>query len=173
MEADIDRLLSAGARNSRASGEQTTNVLQTLPGDHWSAFYAAIRRTISDIVHQSPGEIDEGVVHLRAWANRLQAGEGGDLHLAALHNHSPAFLSAVYYVRLPDKDAGDHVDGTYFVNPFPHSLTNPRPGVLVAGAPGRLVVFPSWVLHGVSLADVHHWRSSRLVVAIDAHVIPA
>jgi Putative 2OG-Fe(II) oxygenase len=174
MEADVDRLLNSGERNLRASGEQTTSTLQTMPGQHWSAFFEAVRRAITSVIDDSPGKIDEGTVHIRAWATRLRPETIGsrDLHLAVLHNHSPAFLSGVYYVRIPEKRRSDNIEGTYFVNPFPHSLASPNPGVLVAAALGRLVLFPSWVLHSASLADVHQWRSSRLVVAIDAHITP-
>jgi len=174
LEADIDELLSHGGRNRAGYGEQTLTRLHQLAGSHWKRFFSEIRRVISDVVATSPAPVDQGTVHLRAWASRLR--RDGDyskryLRLSALHNHSPAFLSAVYYLRVPPGvREGD--GGTFFVNPFPHSLASPQPGMVIPPREGRVVVFPSWLMHGPALLDDPASQLPRLVIAVDAHLLP-
>jgi hypothetical protein len=174
LESDVDDLLEAGQRNEAGYGEQTTTTLHDLNAPHWKYFFSEIRRVILDVVATSGGSLDEGVVHLRAWASRLRRdGNYSEryLRLSALHNHSPAFLSAVYYLRIP-KDLQDGDGGTFFVNPFPHPLASPRPGLVVPAVEGRVILFPSSLLHGPAFLDYRNLRSPRVVIAVDAHLIP-
>jgi hypothetical protein len=172
--ADIEDLLARGDRNPAAYGEQTSTRLQELTAPHWRRFFAEMRRIVSCVAETSAGALDEGVVHLRAWASRLRLdGDPSErrLWLGALHNHSPAFLSAVYFLRLPagtSKGEG----GTCFVNPFPHSLVSPHPGVVIAPAEGRVIVFPSWLMHGPLPTARSTPGLPRVVIAVDAHFIP-
>lgn len=174
LEADILGLLGRGVRNPAAYGEQTATVLHELDAPHWKRFFFMVRTVIRGVASSLSGPLDEGMVHLRAWGSRLsRAGDYSERHLrlSALHNHSPAFLSAVYYLRLP-KEGSEGDGGTFFVNPFPHSLSSPHPGVVVSPEEGSIVVFPSWVMHGPVLLDYTRVQAPRIVIGIDAHLIP-
>jgi hypothetical protein len=145
LEQDIEQMLARRYRNAFAYGQQTSTELHELRAPHWK----------------------------RAWASKL-GGQGSysdqHLRLNALHNHWPAFLSSVYYLRIPgDVDSAEA--GTFFVNPFPHSLAAPHPGVAIPAVEGRLVVFPSWFMHGPLILRPSH-ASLRLVIAVDVHLIP-
>lgn len=174
LERDIDDLLARGERNEAAYGEQTATKLHELTTPHWKYFFSEVRRVITQVVTASAIPIDEGVVHLRAWASRLRSGGSYDeryLRLSALHNHSPAFLSAVYYLRIPSiLSEGD--GGTFFVNPFPHPLASSQPGVVIPAVEGRIVLFPSWLMHGPAFLDYSNSLSPRVVIAVDAHLVP-
>ncbi|HWF07362.1 MAG TPA: putative 2OG-Fe(II) oxygenase [Bryobacteraceae bacterium] len=172
LEADIEDMLSNGLRNESAYGEQTVTKLHQLRAPHWDRFFGEVRRVIGEVIAASRATLDPATVYLRAWASKL-AREGDysrrRARLSAIHNHSPAFLSAIYYLRVPqEQEKGE--SGTLFVNPFPQSLASPQPGVVLPGLEGRIVVFPSWVLHApAELADL---KSPRIVIAVDAHFIP-
>jgi hypothetical protein len=174
FETDIEQMLARGERNLAAYGEQTLTVLHQLTAPHWKLFFSKVRGVILRVVQDSPIKLDEGRVHLRAWASTMSK-EGQycqrQTRLNALHNHSPAFVSAIYYLRIPpDLEEGD--GGTLFVNPFPNSLAQPDPGTVVSPAEGRLVVFPSWLVHSPFLLDYSNVSSPRIVIGIDAHFIP-
>lgn len=174
FERDIDDLIARGERNEAGYGEQTATKLHELTTPHWKCFFSEIRRVILEVVAVSRAPLDEGTVHLRAWASRLrQDGSYSEryLRLSALHNHSPAFLSAVYYLRIP-KNLGGGDAGTFFVNPFPHPLASPRPGIVIPAVEGRVVLFPSWLMHGPAFLDYSDSPSPRVVIAVDAHLVP-
>ena len=173
FESDINELLASGQRNPEGYGEQTTTTLQNMPGPHWKLFFSEIQKTISQVVEDSGAKLDEGVVHLRAWASTLRKGGHSErnLRLSALHNHSPAFLSAVYYVRVPE-ELKDGDGGTFFINPFPHPLSSQRPGVVIPAITGQVIIFPSWLMHGPAFLDFSRAPSPRVVIAVDAHLIP-
>jgi hypothetical protein len=173
LESDINNLLASGQRNLEGYGEQTTTTLQNLPGPHWKLFFSEIQKAIAQVVIESGAKLDEGLVHLRAWASILQKGSYDQryLRLSALHNHSPAFLSAVYYLKVPENlQAGD--GGTFFVNPFAHPLAGPNPGVVIPAVVGQAVIFPSSLMHGPAFLDFSQSNSPRVVIAVDAHLIP-
>ena len=172
--ADIDSLLRDGKQNKAAYGIQTETMLQTLTSRHWKVFFSEVRRVMTAIIEESPELIAHGRIHLRAWASRLEHIDDENerrLRLQALHNHSPAFLSSVYYLKVPEGLSGGD-GGTMFVNPFPHSIASPRPGLVVPSSEGRIVVFPSWLLHGPALLEHRHLQSPRIVIAVDAHLVP-
>jgi hypothetical protein len=74
-------------------------------------------------------------------------------------------------VRIPKElQSGD--GGTFFINPFPHPLANPRPGLVVPAVEGRVILFPSSLMHGPAFLDYRNSRSPRVVIAVDAHLIP-
>lgn len=172
MVVDVDELLVAGKRNYAGYGEQTATCLQEFTTSHWLKFFGEVRQVVSMICERSEGQLDEGTIHLRAWASKLSSGKYSErqFRLNALHNHSPAFISAVYYLRLSNGNAeGD--GGTFFVNPITHPIASPHPGVVIAPAEGRLIAFPSWIMHGPLLVDPKP-KSPRVIVGIDAHFIP-
>jgi hypothetical protein len=170
LAEDIEALLADGKRNSATASEQTLSILQTLPGSHWRRFFTSVAAVLQEIVATSAAHVDQSSMQLRAWASRVNpedAAEAADLGSGSLHNHSPAMLSAVYFLRAPEEGTG-----TYFVNPFPQSLVAPAPGTVIRAVEGRLVIFPSWVIHGPYFALSTVPRSPRVTIAIDAHVVP-
>jgi len=174
FETDIRSLLERGQRNTLAYGEQTATVLHELTAPHWKYFFSEIRRVISEVVQKSGAQLDEGVVHLRSWASILRSDADYSeryLRLSALHNHAPAFLSAVYYVRVPEEFTGGD-GGTFFLNPLQNPFSGSRPGIVVPAIEGRIVLFPSWLMHGPAVLDFHQPRAARIVIAVDAHLIP-
>lgn len=172
LEADIDELIARGQRNFAAQGVQTLAMLHELKSPHWERFFSGVRTVIAEIVENSAAVFDEGRVHLRAWAHRIgdEARDQKPLRLDILHNHSPAFLSAVYYLKVPPALSSGEA-GTFFVNPLPHSLASPHPGVAIPAAEGRLVVFPSWIVHGPLMLGAPS-SDARTIIAIDAHLVP-
>jgi uncharacterized protein (TIGR02466 family) len=71
-----------------------------------------------------------------------------------LHNHPNSFLSGVYYVTAPEKCGGLFFrDPRDLVHMFPAPILNVTPWTLqkVTYQPlaGRMLIFPSWLMHGV------------------------
>jgi uncharacterized protein (TIGR02466 family) len=90
------------------------------------------------------------------WANI-----NGKLAANFVHNHPLSFLSGVYYVQAPE-DCGN----LFFVDPRPASVVTAVPvaqlspwtfqKVVYQPKAGRLLIFPSWLGHGVepNLSDL-------------------
>lgn len=85
------------------------------------------------------------------WANLMQ---GDDQFPYALENHSPAVISAVFYVSKDSPEMGN----IYFANPLEHMLqTQPLSPERRFGnnysevdtRTGDILCFPSWLNHGV------------------------
>jgi tetratricopeptide (TPR) repeat protein len=95
-----------------------------------------------------------------SWSVRLR---GGGYH--AHHVHPQGWISSALYVALPGREAGDAPEAGWL------SLGEPQaalgldlpPTALVEPAPGRLVLFPSWMWHGTRPFGV----GERLTVAFD------
>lgn len=174
MEADVEEMLASGRRNEAGYGDQTPAVLHELTSPHWTHFFSEVHHVIERIVAGSPAIVDLGTCYLRAWASKLAGATNyaqDSFRLSAIHNHFPAFLSAVYYVRAPTTGR-EQVGGTTFINPFPQSLVTPHPGIIIQPAEGRLIVFPSWVMHGPELPTDAAGSGRRLVIGIDVHLVP-
>ena len=79
------------------------------------------------------------------------------------HQHAPAFLSGVFYLR----NAGDpETSGTIFHDPRgPWSHASRMR--YVPGTPGHLVVFPGWLYHKPMLDDNN--REKRYTIACNAY----
>jgi len=175
LEADIDELIDSGRYNPNAPGDQTLSELHLLNGDHWHRFFCAVRDCIRELLLGAPTRYDEGTIHLRAWATRVTpTGDSRGLGYRPqdLHNHAPAFFSGVYFVRGAGEASEGNRAGTYFANPFPHSVVAPAPGIVVPGREGRLILFPSWLLHGPRLTPESTRSHKRVLIAFDAHLIP-
>jgi len=173
MEADICDMLSRGDINQTAYGEQTASKIHELTGEHWDEFFKSVRSVIEELMSSAKG-FGETTVHLRAWASKLSRDGHYDrqrFQLSALHNHVPAFLSAIYYLRLSEQGKSTD-DGTFFVNPFMHPLASPQPGVVIAPQEGSLVIFPSSIMHGPLRMSYAKTNAPRIIVAVDAHLVP-
>ena len=174
LEADIDSALETD-RNGDAMGEQTLAVLQSLRGRHWDLYRSGLRASVQSLLQLHAPQLLDADLQLTTWAMKL--GRPGtypieQLRLAGVHNHFPAFLSSIYYVRVPQslKDRG--TAGTAFINFFPHSLVRDRPGTSVDASEGVLVLFPSWVLHTPLAFEYQDDVEARVVIASDIYVVP-
>lgn len=95
-----------------------------------------------------------------SWSVRLGAG-GHHAH----HVHPQGWISSALYVALPPKSAEDAPDAGWLALGEPQAalgLTLP-PSRMVEPAPGRLILFPSWLWHGTRPFG----EGERLTVAFD------
>lgn len=95
-----------------------------------------------------------------SWSVRLR---GGGYH--ANHVHPQGWISSALYVALPPENADDAPHAGWLALGEPHAalgLTLP-PTKLVEPAPGRLILFPSWLWHGTRTFG----EGERLTVAFD------
>jgi uncharacterized protein (TIGR02466 family) len=133
-----------------------------LQGEAPFADLAARLLAAAEATVESLGHVDTRLHLTECWAN---VSEAGGSHAA--HAHPNSFLSAVYFVAVPE-GAG----ALQFVDPRPQaqvfSLEVARPSLrnarLVSVEPkaSRLVVFPSWLTHRV---DVSAATGRRITVA--------
>lgn len=89
-----------------------------------------------------------GITANRAWT---VIGEEGSYH--TIHDHGPNSICSVTYLEVPEKNKNDEKAGqVYFVlqsDPY-HPLTPVKHKVVhISPKPGMMVIFPSWILHGV------------------------
>jgi len=120
------------------------------------------------VVRTSQREIEQRM-KVRAWANLARTGAYN-----AIHNHTPALFSGVYYVSTGDPPRDNPRSGLIeFVDPRPgshggamptHTFTKP---ILIDPEPGMLIVFPGWLLHTVHPYD---GETPRLSIAFNLHV---
>ena len=95
-----------------------------------------------------------------SWSVRLG---GGGHH--ANHVHPQGWISSALYVALPPKNTGDAPDAGWLTLGEPQAalgLALP-PSRMVEPAPGRLILFPSWLWHGTRPFG----EGERLTVAFD------
>lgn len=119
-----------------------------------SAFGTAMNNALRDVMqnYRERGFADHPLMMpaadewtLRVWGTVLQAGGQQTPHM-----HPLGWLSAVYYVALPDAmTTADPAAGALeFGTPPPRMHCREAPPVRrITAVPGRLVVFPSWLWH--------------------------
>ncbi len=116
----------------------------------WSDLKLWYENTVSkSLVHHGllPSQWN-GITANRAWT---VIGEEGSYH--TIHDHGPNSVCSVTYIEVPEQNKNDDKAGQiYFVlqsDPY-HPLAPVKHKVLhVAPKPGMIVIFPSWILHGV------------------------
>lgn len=88
-----------------------------------------------------------GITANRAWT---VIGEEGSYH--TIHDHGPNSVCTITYLNVPEKKSDDKSGQVYFVmqsDPY-HPLAPVKHKVIhIEPKPGMLVIFPSWILHGV------------------------
>lgn len=111
-------------------------------------------------------------MRISAWANVARNGSYN-----AIHNHTPAVFSGVYYVSAGDPAPEGSRDGLIeFVDPRPGAHGGPLPThafhkqLILDPEPGMLLMFPGWLLH-----YVHPYRGAtpRVSVAFNLWLDPA
>lgn len=130
---------------------------------------AGIRTMLVMTRHKQP--TGDQVMRISAWANVARAGAYN-----AIHNHTPAVFSGVYYVSVGDPAPEGSRDGLIeFVDPRPGPHGGPLPThvfnapLVVDPEPGMLLLFPGWLLH-----YVHPYRGTtpRVSVAFNLQLRP-
>ena len=102
-------------------------------------------------------------MRVSAWANVARNGSYN-----AIHNHTPAVFSGVYYASTGDPAPAGSRDGLIeFVDPRPGAHGGPLPThafhkqLILDPEPGMLLMFPGWLLH-----YVHPYRGTTPRVSI-------
>jgi len=132
----------------------------------------ALRRRIADCVKpillgaQHSVQAAERPMRITGWANVARDGAYN-----AVHNHTPAVFSGVYYVSVGDPAPEGSRDGLIeFVDPRPGPHGGPLPThafhapLIVDPEPGMVLVFPGWLLHYV---HPYRGRTPRVSIAFN------
>lgn len=106
---------------------------------------------------------------VRAWANVARTGAYN-----AIHNHTPALFSGVYYVTLGDApEPGSRSGLIEFVDPRPGPHGGPLPThafnrpLVIDPEPGMMLIFPSWLLH---MVHPYEGEAPRISIAFNLHI---
>ena len=106
-----------------------------------------IKEYITHLKQVGPAEIksriSDGFEFSGAWS--VQLSEGG-YHLD--HVHSSGWISSVYYVEVPDDLDENAHEGWLKFGDMHFDPNNTGPHRFIKPVPGRLVLFPSYMLHG-------------------------
>lgn len=134
--------------------------------------WAALSRTIAQLNNYGPEQMNRLQIRSHTWYHITRAGGQFDLH-----NHPMASWSGVYCVDPGDSDPDDADSGALcFLNPMGlanmfHDAANSHirrpynPGNFAYRfQPGRLVLFPSWLLHQV---QPYRGRRERITLAFN------
>jgi hypothetical protein len=116
----------------------------------WSDLKLWYEKTVKELLvhHGIMPSHWNGLTANRAWT---VVGEEGSYH--TIHDHGPNSVCSIVYLSVPEPvNDNDKAGQVYFVlqsDPY-HSLTPVKHKVVhVSPKPGMLIIFPSWVLHGV------------------------
>lgn len=122
---------------------------------------ACLRKMLHMTSHKPP--VGDQTLRITAWANVARSGAYN-----AIHNHTPALYSGVYYAAVGDAPPEGGRDGLIeFVDPRPGPHGGPLPThtfnapLIVDPEPGMMLVFPGWLLH-----YVHPYRGTTPRVSI-------
>lgn len=166
VEAEPDRFSEQGQARAR----QTRDIMLD-PGAAAQAYGDVINGAVRDYIAQLPADPTHPFIsskpehwRLEAWGTISQEiGQGEDTHI-----HPTAWLSGVYYTRLPDAVRDDSDTAGYLeVGRAPNHIVQDRAPELKIIKPelGLLVLFPSYLYHRIL-----PFRASetRMSVAFDA-----
>ena len=142
---------SPGQQNSNQGGWQSEKDLLSKLGEPYGTqlarmFVENVRAAMESVVELT--EPAQEKLSMDAWAN---VNLRGNSH--ALHIHPGCPWSGSYYVAAEPNSAGE----IYFIDPRTSALMNNHPlnpfnatnHISIAPAPGMMLVFPSFVFHGV------------------------
>lgn len=112
-----------------------------------SGLELCVQKYIDHLRSEGPPEmrdrISNGFEFSGAWSVQLSA-EGYHVD----HVHSAGWISSVYYVEVPDDLDSENHEGWLKFGDTPFDPNNTGPKRFVQPKPGRLVLFPSYMLHG-------------------------
>jgi hypothetical protein len=172
MISDIDAIIEDGRHlqiNERTPRWQCKPILfnpEITPGQHWQR----LAQTFSQSCHLYTENVQDFCNNqnalepggLRAWFYKGYKSLN-ETQKNPWHNHSPSFLSGVFYLRVP----GDHsVGGTEFRDGRGPGMRSIRDIVML---PYTLswTIFPGWMDHRSSRVDT---EDPRYVIAADCYI---
>ena len=160
--APIDQTLVHGTQTHGNLFTNSRPEIQALKGQ----ISTCVQRYIEHLRTLGLGEfcnrISTGLDYSGAWS--VQLSDGG-FHLD--HVHSAGWISSVYYVEVPDNLDADSHEGWLKFGDAVFDPNNTGPHRFVEPKPGRLVLFPSFMVHGTVPITEHKRRTT---VAFD--VVP-
>ena len=148
IEAERQRDARGVADRSSVLGWHSATDLHRRP--EFAAFVEAVRRHALEVAEFQRWDLGRGdLAVLDCWAN-----VNGKYAGNAYHNHANSFLSGAYYVRAPEAGGAlvfrDPREGALLLSP---PLAEYTPWtfqtVRYQPAPGRMLIFPSWLYHTV------------------------
>lgn len=101
---------------------------------------------------------------LRAWFYKSD-NKVNHTRISPCHNHSPAFLSGVFYLQIPP--GFDETSGTYFRDPRGAGSDIYRE-MHVTAVPLTWTIFPGWMYHRAGQCDTDQ---PRYTIAADCYVM--
>ena len=166
VDAEPDRFSERGMDQAR----QTRDIMLA-PGPAVRAYAAVINGAVRDYIAKLPIDPEHPFLatipsawRLEAWGTiTRQIAQGEDTHI-----HPTAWLSGVYYPRLPDSVRNDQDTGGYLEvgRPPNHIVQSQAPELkIIRPETGLLVLFPSYVYHRVLPFSS---SEPRMSVAFDA-----
>lgn len=160
--APIDQTLVHGTQTHGNLFTSTRPEIQALKGQISGCVQSYIEHLRTLGLGEFCNRISNGFDYSGAWS--VQLSDGG-FHLD--HVHSAGWISSVYYVEVPDNlDAASH-EGWLKFGDAVFDPNNTGPHRFVEPKPGRLVLFPSFMVHGTVPITEHKRRTT---VAFD--VVP-
>tara|TARA_R110001606_G_scaffold395569_4_gene568061 strand:- start:936 stop:1517 length:582 start_codon:yes stop_codon:yes gene_type:complete len=168
--------------NSNKSASEFTGAIQylahqtksdpfKLPSNGWAILDEEIKICLSKIIKDKIPRYVNGELHIRRWAIRygkLNSDEADLLSEESIHNHSPALLTCVFYLSVPQEMENLKESKTRFFNPCGaiSGLVSPS-RVDIGGEQGSLIIVPGDIYHtGLSERYVSD-EKSRIVVVCD------
>ncbi len=148
----LHRVAGAPLGQSVRAGSQTRRPLQTLKSPAIAAFFPAVVKAVDAFAKLLPDDSNHPF-HRRKAAPRRVSGAWsvalapGGRHAA--HVHPRGWISSAYYIELPDRGRDEASAGCLALGqpPFP-TVGLETAQRIIAPAPGRLVLFPSFCWHG-------------------------
>jgi len=178
MAQDVTESLERDAAlpdSDRFLAHQTRSDPFLLPSDGWKLLAEHINGRFAAILAQNLQRWRDGEFHLRRWAirlGRLSREEKDRLRDHGVHNHTPALLSCIYYLQIPDELADRPEGGTNFINPLTSNLDLLMPrSVTLPPKEGMLFIFPSFIDHSPVPVEWDAVDSPRIVLSCDAYFI--
>ncbi len=170
VDAEPDRFSERGMSRAR----QTRDIMLE-PGPAVRAYAEVINGAVRDYIAKLPTDPGHPFLATTPSAWRLEAWGTISRVIAAgedTHIHPDAWLSGVYYPRLPDAVRNDQDTGGYLeVGRAPNHIVQTQPPELKVIKPemGLLVLFPSYIYHRVLPFSS---SAPRMSVAFDAVPLP-
>lgn len=173
MVADVEANLAEHGTSPSDLAHQTLEDPFSGRSDGWRILEEMMNSLYRSVIEERFRRWRSGELHLRRWAIKigdLDLDETRRLGAGAIHNHAPALLSSIYYLRVPAELSSAASGGTHFYNPIAGAVDNLVPrGHDEPPIEGRLVVFPSFVDHAPLPL---HWSAPddpRIVISADVY----
>ncbi len=162
QHAPAEQSLRHGTQTRGRLFDRPDPVIQGLKASLTAAINAALATLPVDAAHPFLGRRGTGIRFSGSWSVRLQS-QG--FHIS--HMHPEGWLSSAFYVALPPEVLAGASDAGRLLFGVPDATLglDLSPRRVVAPAPGRLVLFPSYAWHGTAPFES---RTPRLTAAFDA-----